>query len=93
MNSYNWSFPGSIANDISNLEIPNPILYDSVGVFKVYLNASNQCGHDSDSLEFEIHDNPVISMIELDSVCYGLSLGISASVSEGSQTIIIYGVQ
>ena len=84
MNSYNWSFPGSIANDISNLEIPNPILYDSVGVFKVYLNASNQCGHDSDSLEFEIHDNPVISMIELDSVCYGLSLGISASVSEGS---------
>ncbi len=84
MNSYNWSFPGSIANDISNLEIPNPILYDSVGVFKVYLNASNQCGLDSDSLEFEIHDNPVISMIELDSVCYGLSLGISASVSEGS---------
>ena len=84
MNSYNWYFPGSIANDISNLEIPNPILYDSVGVFKVYLNASNQCGLDSDSLEFEIHDNPVISMIELDSVCYGLSLGISASVSEGS---------
>lgn len=84
MNAYNWSFPGSIANDISNLEIPNSILYDSVGVFKVYLNASNQCGLDSDSLEFEIHDNPVISMIELDSVCYGQSLGISASVSEGS---------
>ena len=84
MNAYNWSFPGSIANNISNLETPSTILYDSVGIFKVYFNASNQCGIDSDSLEFEIHDNPVISMIELDSVCFGLSLGISASVSEGS---------
>ena len=84
MNTYNWSFPGSIANNISTLEIPSTILYDSVGVFKVYFNASNQCGLDSDSLEFEIHDNPVISLIELDSVCFGLSLGLSASVSEGS---------
>ena len=84
MNTYNWSFPGSIANNISILETPNPILYDSVGVFKVYFNASNQCGLDSDSLGFEIHDNPVISMIELDSVCFGLSLGLSASISEGS---------
>ena len=84
MNAYNWSFPGSIANNISFLETPNPILYDSVGVFKVYFNASNQCGLDSDSLGFEIHDNPVISMIDLDSVCFGLSLGLSSTVSQGS---------
>ena len=84
MNSFNWTFPGSISNDISILETPNTIFYDSVGVFKVYFNASNQCGIDSDSLGFEIHDNPVISLIDLDSVCFGLSLGLSATVSEGS---------
>ena len=84
MNAYNWTFPGSIANNISILEAPNKVLYDSVGIFKVYFNASNQCGIDIDSLSFEINDNPVISMIELDSVCFGLSLGLSASISEGS---------
>ena len=84
MNAYDWNFPGSIANNISILETPNTILYDSVGVFKVYFDASNQCGLDIDSLSFEIHDDPVISMIELDSVCFGLSLGLSASASEGS---------
>ena len=83
MNAYNWSFPGSIANNISNLETPSTILYDSVGIFKVYFIAYNQCGLDSDSLEFEIHDNPVIDLKPIDSICFGLNTTLSPTVTEG----------
>ena len=32
MSGYSWTFPGSAANETSNLEIPNMIYYDSVEI-------------------------------------------------------------
>ena len=82
--SYSWTFPGSAANETSNLEIPNMIYYDSVGVFKTYIDVTNNCGSDQDSLIFEIHDNPVIDLKPIDSICFGLNTTLSPTVTEGS---------
>ena len=84
MSGYSWTFPGSAANETSNLEIPNMIYYDSVGVFKTYIDVSNNCGSDQDSLIFEIHDNPVIDLKPIDSICFGLNTTLSPTVTEGS---------
>ena len=84
MSSYSWTFPGSAANETSNLEIPNMIYYDSVGVFKTYIDVTNNCGSDQDSLIFEIHDNPVIDLKPIDSICFGLNTTLSPTVTEGS---------
>lgn len=84
MSGYSWTFPGSAANETSNLEIPNMIYYDSVGVFKTYIDVTNNCGSDQDSLIFEIHDNPVIDLKPIDSICFGLNTTLSPTVTEGS---------
>ncbi|MDA8670201.1 PKD domain-containing protein [Flavobacteriales bacterium] len=88
MSGYSWTFPGSAANETSNLEVPNMIYYDSVGVFKTYIDVTNNCGSDQDSLSFEIHDDPVIDLKPIDSICFGLSTTLSPNVTEGSPNYI-----
>ena len=88
MSGYSWTFPGSAANETSNLEIPNMIYYDSVGVFKTYIDVTNNCGSDQDSLVFEIHDNPVIDLKPIDSVCFGLNTVLSPTITEGSPNYV-----
>jgi len=88
MSGYSWTFPGSAANETSILEIPNMIYYDSVGVFKTYIDVTNNCGSDQDSLVFEIHDDPVIDLKPIDSVCLGLNTVLSPSITEGSPNYI-----
>ena len=88
MSAYSWTFPGSAANETSNLEIPNMIYYDSVGVFKTYIDVTNNCGSDQDSLVFEVHDNPVIDLAPIDSVCFGLNTVLSPTITEGSPSYV-----
>ena len=64
------------------------IYYDSVGVFKTYIDVTNNCGSDQDSLVFEIHDNPVIDLKPIDSVCFGLNTVLSPSISDGSPNYV-----
>ena len=88
MSGYSWTFPGSAANETSNLEIPNMIYYDSVGVFKTYIDVTNNCGNDQDSLVFEIHDNPDIDLKPIDSVCFGLNTVLSPTITQGSPNYV-----
>ena len=88
MSGYSWTFPGSAANETSISEIPNMIYYDSVGVFKTYIDVTNNCGSDQDSLVFEIHDNPVIDLAPIDSVCFGLNTVLSPTITEGSPNYV-----
>ena len=83
MSKYTWAFPGS-NTDSSYLKTPNKVLYDSISDFWVYGTASNECGLDIDSLNFTIFEDPIISMLDTDSVCIGDNIQVSPTVSNGT---------
>ena len=59
--NYNWTFYGSDSIN-SILSSPINILFDQIGSNSVVLEAVNQCGIDKDSISFDIHPSPIITL-------------------------------
>ena len=63
---------------------PNNINFNQLGTNSVVVEVINQCGSNKDSVSFDIHPSPIISLVEKDSICIGNSIQLMPSVSSGT---------
>jgi len=81
--SYNWGFVGGSPASSVN-EIPGTISYATDGVYNVTIDATNACGTSSDTASFTITKSPNITMPLGDSICFGDSISIVPTISDGT---------
>ncbi|MDG1797619.1 MAG: hypothetical protein P8H35_03535, partial [Flavobacteriales bacterium] len=83
INSYQWTFYAASPSS-STLSSPNNINFNQLGTNSVVVEVTNQCGSNKDSVSFDIHSSPVISLFEEDSICIGNSVQLLPSVISGT---------